>query len=114
MDIISGETLISVYLFIWDIIISLIIDNSSLYSLYIVQIIFASALPGLIIVELFFVFLIAFILIICSKEGNKAVKICSLFFLVFLIFYLLCFGGFFLGHILDESDEDKELDLDDC
>ena len=45
-DVVSGQTLISVYLFLWDFAISFIRETESLSTLYLVQLIF-SYLPSI-------------------------------------------------------------------
>ena len=87
-ELIPGSTLISIYLFIWDIIISLIRENSSFKSLYITQIVFSCLYPCIIII-----FLIAGGIIVyfcgpykdCKDRLSCLFSICSFF---------LCFGGF--------------------
>ena len=80
-DLISGSTLISIYLIIWDLIVSFIRDISSLNGLYITQLVI-SIFPCLAI--------FMFIWHSKSKFENRL----SCLFCFFSVF--LCFGGFWL------------------
>ena len=88
IELIPGSTLISIYLFIWDIIISLIRDNASFKGLYITQIVFSCLFPCIIII-----FLIALGTIICCCESDKDCKDRLSYFFCICSFFL-CFGGF--------------------
>ena len=89
-EVISGSTLISIYLSIWGLIISLIRDHSSLKALYIVQIVFSS-LPSL-------VFLIFLLIIICYGLFACGETLKDRFEIYFCLFsFCLCFGGFWFN-----------------
>ena len=92
-EIISSSTLISLYIFLWKIIISLIRDYSSLFWLYIIQIIL-SVFPCFFIL----IILILFIFIIFDRQkcGDKIPLICC------YCSFIFCFGGFWFNEtILD-------------
>ena len=69
-ELISGSTLISIYLTLGDLIISLIIDHSSLNALHITQIVFSS-LPSLFITIFI---LVLFLSGIFLKKSDKFEK----------------------------------------
>ena len=87
-DLISGSTLISIYLFILETITSSIRDNSPLRSLYITQIVFACAFPCLLFVLYFCIF--------CIYMICKPIK-CAYCFIFTMCFcsFIFCFGGFY-------------------
>ena len=90
-ELISGSTLISIYLFIWETIDSLIRDYISLHSLYIIQIIL-SILPCFVLL-----FMILRPLIKTFFKPYLDCKTKFSFFFSFLCCYcslILCFGGF--------------------
>jgi len=100
-ELISGSTLISVYLNIWNFIISLIRDLSSLNGLYITQIVFAS-FPCL-FASIILITLICglFYMLICDCNGRRFLAnlfcFCS---------FLVCFGGFWIkGYYVDDIEE---------
>ena len=103
-EIISGSTLISIYLTIWDLIISLIRNHSSLYALYITQIVFSS-IPSLV--------LIGFIIIVfCAGifgESFCSERLKSYFC---LLSYCFCFGGFWYKE--DTCDKIKACNCGCC
>ena len=113
-DIVSGDTLISVYLFIWDIIISYLIEYSSLYNLYITQIVL-SCLPALVIIGYIILYFIFVIFLCFSSEGSEKIlsTICTCFFFL----SLLCFGGCCLDSLFNEDNENdmaKGVNYKDC
>jgi len=85
-EIISGSTLISIYLTIWNLIISLIRNHSSLYALYITQIVFSS-LPSLVLIGFILIFFCfgTFFSNYCSERLEACFCLLS---------YCFCFGGF--------------------
>ena len=89
-EVISGSTLISIYLSIWDLIISLIRDHSSLKALYIVQTVFSS-LPSL----AFLIFLLTIIFYGLFACGETFKDRFELYFCLFS--FCLCFGGFWFN-----------------
>ena len=89
-DVISGSTLISIYLSIWDLIISLIRDHSSEKALYIVQIIFSS-LPSLVLLILILLLFFSGIFIRDALCKDRFEIYCCLFS------FCLCFGGFWFN-----------------
>ena len=93
-DLISGATLISIYLLIWDLIISLIRNNATLNALYILQIIFAS-IPCLILLIIIILLIVAFFM--------PEMSCCERFvYLGCLSSFIICFGGFWCNaKILD-------------
>ena len=103
-EIISGSTLISIYLTIWDLIISLIRNHSSLYALYITQIVFSS-IPSLV--------LIGFIIIVFCA-GTFGESFCSerLKSYFCLLSYCFCFGGFWYKE--DTCDKIKACNCECC
>ena len=88
-DLISGSTLISIYLVIWDLIVSFIRDISSLKGLYITQIVF-SCFPCFV---LFLVISVVFYCVILSSESDCGFRLSCLFC---FFSFLLCFGGFWM------------------
>ena len=89
-EVIPGSTLISIYLSIWDLIISLIRDHSSEKALYIVQIVFSS-LPSLAL--LIFILILFFTGIFMHDVQCK-----DRFEFYFCLFsFCLCFGGFWFN-----------------
>ena len=99
-DIISGSTLISIYIFIGNTIISLIGDSLELKSLYIIQIVFAS------FACLFVIFIILFFIIfMLEKRIPCNHKLTTLFC---CISFIVCCGGFwFDGEIYGNISECK-------
>ena len=95
-DLISGSTLISLYLFILEIITSSIRDNSNLKSLYITQIILACLLPCLIFLFYFCSFAIY---TMCTQKFSY----CFIFLLCFLS-HICCFGGFYWWYIENQLE----------
>ena len=88
-ELISGSTLISIYLLIWDTIVSLIRNTCALKNLYITQIIFSS-IPCLFIL----IITIAIIRgIICSSEILCEDRVSIIFC---CCSFFLCFGGFWI------------------
>ena len=88
-ELISGSTLISIYLLVWDSIVSLIRDNCELNNLYITQIVFSSFPCLFILIST----IIIFIGLACSKElhcEDRISIICCCFSFHF------CFGGFWI------------------
>ena len=87
-DLISGSTLISLYLFIWKTIVSLIIDSIDLKGLYITQIIIG-VFPGIIILYFSFILLVnVFVFISPEPCGERFSLICC------ILSFIFCFGGF--------------------
>ena len=93
-ELISGSTLISIYLYLWNTIISLIRDYTPINILYKVQII-TCIYPGyisfLIVCMLFLLFCMADN---CRKKSSLFCCFCS---------FLLCFGGFWFSNELFEN-----------
>ena len=88
-ELISGSTLISIYLLIWDTIVSLIRNTCALKNLYITQIIFSS-------IPCFFILIITIAIIrgiICSSEILCEDRISIIFC---CCSFFLCFGGFWI------------------
>ena len=85
-ELISSSTLISVYIFIINSIISLIRDNIPLKALYIIQLVF-SCFPCLVIAALCF-YIIFFSFCVEKNCGGRM----SLLFCLFS--FICCFGGF--------------------
>ena len=104
-ELISGSTLISIYLFIWNLIISLIRDLSSLNRLYITQIVFAS-IPSLIVAIIIIKFIFT---TFCKCECFEG---CG--FLFCFCCFLCCFAGFWINYLLDIDNCDCECDCDCC
>ena len=105
-ELISGSTLISIYLTLGDLIISLIRDHSSLNALYITQIVFSS-LPSL--------FVTIFILVLFLSGIFSKIEFKDRLEIFFCLFsFCLCFGGFwFKSGICDKmSNCDCDSDLD--
>ena len=88
-ELISGSTLISLYLLVWDTVVSLIRQSCSLLGLYLTQIVFSS-IPCLFII---FILIAIFIGLSCSKElaceDRIHIILCCFSFFV-------CFGGFWV------------------
>ena len=113
-DLISGSTLISVYLFILELITSSIRDSSPLKSLYITQLVFACLFPCLIFVLYCCTFLIY---MIC-----KPIKLP--YFIIFTMCfcsYIFCFGGFYwwnfqlkLEEMCVDENENCKCDCSKC
>ena len=95
-DLISGSTLISLYLFILEIINSSIRDSSNLKSLYITQIVLACLLPCLIFLFYFCSFAIY---TMCTQKFSY----CFIFLLCFLS-HICCFGGFYWWYIENQLE----------
>ena len=109
-DLISGSTLISIYLLLWDFIISLIRDLSNLKGLYITQIVFAcfpSLLVSFYLVVL--IFGIIFSVFVCDFKGIFSFLFCFCSF-------ILCFGGFWMKErdICKEDNYDSDCDCNCC
>ena len=110
-SLISGSTLISVYLLILETITSSIRDSSSLRSLYITQIVFACSFPCLIFVFYFCTF---FIYMICKPAK------CGFWIITTMCFcsFIFCFGGFYWWYFqvkLEKACMDEEGNLKcDC
>ena len=106
-ELISGSTLISIYLVLWDTIISFIREYTSLFALYIIQTVISSIIPGLII--LFFVIVVLIYCIFgCECGGNLSILTCFLSF-IFL------FGGFWFTEDMCDNIENGTFDCDcDC
>ena len=104
-DLISGASLISVYLLIWDFIISLIRNASSLNTLYIVQIIFAS-IPCFILLIIIILLIIALFMpeMTCSER---------FVYLGCLSSFLVCLGGFWCNEKIVDSSI-RRLENCDC
>ena len=107
-ELISGSTLISIYLFIWNLIISLIRDLSSLNRLYITQIVFAS-IPSLIVAYFIISFIFSTLCSFCKCESFECFGI-----LFCLCCFLCCFGGFWINIFLDIDNCDCDCDCDCC
>ena len=107
-ELISGSTLISIYLLIWSFIISLIRDSSSLKKLYITQIVFAS-IPSLFVA----ISIISFIVgILCMFYKFECLDGCMI--LGCFCSFLVCFGGFWFDRIVFNDDNNNECDCDCC
>lgn len=107
-DLISGSTLISIYLFIWDFIISLIRDSSDLNKLYITQIVFAS-IPSLFVAIILIALIVFIFQFLFTREYIYAFGtlfcICS---------FLVCCGGFWIHKINDINYGDCDCCCDGC
>ena len=106
-ELISGSTLISVYLLIWNFIISLIRDFSSLHGLYITQIVFAS-FPSL-IVAFFVIGVICYFTFSLIIEHEFKEAFASLFC---ICSFFVCFGGFWIKNNNVKNIEDCDCDCD--
>ena len=106
-ELISSSTLISVYIFIINLIISLIRDNISLKVLYIVQLVF-SCFPCILII-LIIVFMI---IILFDFEYPCYMKVTYLFC---VSSFICCFGGFWMNlDFFDRFSESVNGDNIDC
>ena len=107
-ELISGSTLISIYLLIWNFIISLFRDLSSLNELYITQIVFAS-IPSLCVA----IFIIVTVFkIVCSPFKGEFPESCVI--LLCLCAFLVCFGGFWIDIDTNEENSDSDCDCHCC
>ena len=111
-EVISGSTLISIYLSIWDLIISLIRDHASEKALYIVQIVFSS-LPSLV----FLIFISTLFFGGIFKCGESCRDRFEIYFCLFS--FCLCFGGFWFSEetydkLLERNCECCEIDCYYC
>ena len=107
-ELISGSTLISIYLFIWNFIISLIRDLSSLKGLYITQLVFA-CIPSLFVAIFILVFIIMTLCTLFKCECFEGFAILCCF-----CSFLLCFGGFWINYILDIDNCECDCNCDRC
>lgn len=91
-ELISGSTLISIYLIILEFITSSIRDSSDLKSLYITQIVLASILPC------FFVFF--YVCVLCIYCICRPIKLSlCLFTLCCICDFIFCLGDFIIGKL---------------
>ena len=97
-DVVSGQTLISVYLFLWDFAISFIRETESLSTLYLIQLIF-SCLPCVVIAYVVIVLLITIVCFFCIAEGMKKCEVLCVCIFGSLLF--LCIG--FCANCFDEN-----------
>ena len=97
-ELISSSTLISIYLFIINSIISLIRNSIPLKPLHIIQLVFSCCFPCLIVLA---IFLLLFYIMFIAKETCS----CKMTFLLCYISYIFCFGGFWMTIELIESLE---------
>ena len=108
-DVVSGQTLISVYLFLWDFAISFIRETESLSTLYLVQLIF-SCLPCVVIAYVVIVFLFYMACLFCIAEGEKKCKVLCI--CIFGSLSFLCIG--FCANCLEDDEKCCECNCECC
>lgn len=106
VDLISGSTLISIYLFIWETIVYFIRNNISLKSLYITQIVFDCLFPCFIVLFM----LVIIIILFCANFNCKDL----FFFLYCVCAFFLCFGGFWMNENTEKNMENCGCDCNIC